>query len=1207
MDRQTEITVSDGDAEVARKTVPPGEYVIGREPGCDLCVDLETVSGRHAKLILRGEGALVEDLGSDSGTFVGGNRVVGTATIQPGEQIQIGSAALQLRPLALPAEPGSPDGSVTLAPATGALAETCFFSRGAEGAGQAGGCDPTMSLPPGSAPDLSRGAFLAAVRRGRRYEVGRVVARGGMGAILDAKESPIGRTVAMKVMLDADSPEGLARFLAEAKVTGQLEHPNIVPVHELGVDEKQQVFYTMKFVRGMTLRKVLQDIAAGDAETVANYPLAQLLTIFQKICDAMAFAHSKGVIHRDLKPENVMLGDYGEVLVMDWGLAKVIGQTEETTEPGRSSSGVPGTSSAQPISEAATMAGAILGTLRYMPPEQAKGQIELLDARSDVYSLGAILYHILTLKPSVEGNSTAAVLIKVCSGEIVPSAEHTKGDRRLPHLPGGRVPESLSAVAMKAMAVEQQDRYQSVLELQRDVQAYQNGFATSAEHASLAKQLVLLVRRHKAVFGTVFAAALLVVVLTAGFIIKVTASERAAKRAEAQAIKEEESARRALAKSQIALAEAAFREQDGPGMQTVLGSVPDDLRDSNWNYLWQRSDTSLATLRRPHDKWIMCAVPDPTRPGVFAITGADSWVWLVEVRTGSTLLEFQTAFSEKTGRVSVLAISPDGQRLAVGRQGRSVNPSADEIVIHSLRDGKKLAAWNAAYTKSLQFSPDGGQLLEATYSNAINVWDSTSGRLMWSQPSRTPAAVFDPRGEYVLAAFPWTLKLLNAKDGSLVRQFPSARKYWANCLAIAPDGERAYLGQSDGGVFCLDLKNGQIVFEIRANEKGLAALAYVRDGNRLVTMANLSGERRSVQVWDAASGKFLQSLLGGGGTGRGLSVHPLSGELVVSGAAAKAWNLASRPEKWLFHTGTGGRSLAFWKTDDWIFAEGRSAGIELLDLQCPDPLKRPLWTPAEKKDWSSVKVSADGRFAVVGESPDKNTACLLRLNGRKVEMVRTFQVAPFLGPMALSPTGDRVWTWNCVLDSATGSRLLPLDRRSDKQEMHEGLARWLNATQVVEAVTAKNGRGLRGTEEQLILWDAATGRQLKTVVNRNPVLALAVAFDGCLIAEAGADKMVRLRDPATLEVQEEFRAHDGPITAIAFHPHRPILATASDDLTVRLWNLDTGRLLEELRGLIAPPWDLSFSPSGRRLACLSSDQTTWIWEIEASEPSTARK
>ncbi|MCX6907693.1 MAG: serine/threonine-protein kinase, partial [Verrucomicrobia bacterium] len=407
-DPQTELIVTANGSEVARYVIEPGEYVIGRDAECQVVLNDEQVSARHAKLVIHDQEVFIEDLGSANGTFVNGQRISGSTKIEPGHQVQIGSAALELRLVIAAAETTTLD-NVTVTAGPSATANV---------------------TPPAYAGGY---AFADELRHSKKYEVGRVVARGGMGAILDARETAIERTVAMKIVLNAESPDALARFVTEAKVTGQLEHPHIVPVHELGVDEKEQVFYTMKFVRGDTLRKVLGLLAKGDAETIAKYPLAHLLTIFQKVCDAMAFAHSKGVIHRDLKPDNIMLGDYGEVLVMDWGLAKVLGSADTPVRAVGAGSGgqecPPYAPAEQPrvasasVSDSgheATMAGTIMGTPQYMPPEQAHGWIEQLDARSDIYSLGAILYHILTLQPSVTGDDAMQVLFKVSNGEIVP-------------------------------------------------------------------------------------------------------------------------------------------------------------------------------------------------------------------------------------------------------------------------------------------------------------------------------------------------------------------------------------------------------------------------------------------------------------------------------------------------------------------------------------------------------------------------------------------------------------------------------------------------------------------------------------------------------------------------------------------------------------------------------------------------------------------
>ena len=435
--------------------------------------------------------ALIQDLGSSNGTFVNGQPIKECTRLWPNQKIQIGGATVELR-------------RIKTAPA------------------------PDVSLSPATA--TVRRILPEEFLRERKYEIGGVVAKGGMGAILDAKEATIERKVAMKVMLDGSSVNDLSRFIGEAKITGQLEHPNIVPVHELGVDANDQVFYTMKFVRGITLRKVLDLMAAGTEATIRKYPLAVLLTIFQKVCDAVAFAHSKSTIHRDLKPENFMLGDFGEVLVMDWGLAKLLRREDMVSTPTAETL----RSVVQPVPPvdsdgSGTLDGSVMGTPQYMAPEQARGEVDALDERADIYSLGAILFHLLYLKQPVRGRSASEIVDKVAHGAVDwPDAKET-GKMNLLHLPHRRVPDSLLAVCRKAMSHDATARYGSVAGLQKDIAAYQGGFATSAENAGVGKQVTLLVKRHKALFSMAFGAWLIITALAIIFIVKITASERQAR------------------------------------------------------------------------------------------------------------------------------------------------------------------------------------------------------------------------------------------------------------------------------------------------------------------------------------------------------------------------------------------------------------------------------------------------------------------------------------------------------------------------------------------------------------------------------------------------------------------------------------------------------------------------------------------------------
>ena len=433
---ETEIVFTKDSTEILRKIVTPGDYVIGREAACSLVLEVDGVSRRHAKLTVNFDHALIEDLGSSNGTYVADRKIAENTRLFPNQTIRIGTVTMHLKRFKFEQEPDS------ISPHSEAL---------------------RRHLP---------ADFL----REKKYDIGGMIARGGMGVIVDAQEKLLRRKVAMKVMLGIGSQEELVRFIEEAQITGQLEHPNIVPVYELGVDEQEQVFYTMKFVRGVTLHDVLQFIDAGAAGAAEKYSLSVLLTIFQKVCDALAFAHSKGVIHRDLKPANLMLGEYGEVLVMDWGLARASGRNEAAgTEPERT---LVCSARRDEGAAMATMVGMVLGTPQYMPPEQARGETEKFDARTDIYSLGAILYHMLTLEPPISGDDVGQMLQSVADGKVAVQFV-SRGPKRmqpgkpLPHIPGGKVPERLASIVRKAMAMDREDRYPTVKELQAAVLACQ--------------------------------------------------------------------------------------------------------------------------------------------------------------------------------------------------------------------------------------------------------------------------------------------------------------------------------------------------------------------------------------------------------------------------------------------------------------------------------------------------------------------------------------------------------------------------------------------------------------------------------------------------------------------------------------------------------------------------------------------------------------
>jgi WD40 repeat protein len=1032
---------------------------------------------------------------------------------------------------------------------------------------------------------------------GLRYQVLRPHDKGGIGEVFLALDQELNRQVALKEIQErhADDPHSLGRFVREAEITGGLEHPGIVPVYGLGHSADGRPYYAMRFIQGETLKDAIARFHAGDA----GLTLRGLLTRFIAVCNTLAYAHSRGVIHRDLKPSNIMLGKYGETLVVDWGMAKA-----GISEPAQSASdGLPEPTLTPLLADGIeTQAGAAMGTPAYMSPEQAAGRLDLLGPASDIYSLGATLYTLLTGRPPIEGKDTVDILRKAQRGEWLPPRQ-VKAD----------VPPTLDAVCRKAMAALPSARYGSALELAADVEHWLADESVSAYRESWAARSRRWMRRHRTLVST--AVGVLVVALLGTTVGLVVVSEAQRQEAEArktaeanevEARKQKEEARFNQYVAEMNLVQQEYEAGNLNHVRELLAAhVPRqsdeaDFRGFEWHH-WQRMSHQELLILEGHTGWAKSG-------GMALIQGA--------------------------------AFSPDGRRIASGSRGNSVR-------VWDAVDGRELLCLRG-HTNAVcgvAFSPDGQRIASASVDKTVRVWEATTGRellCLKGHLKQVYGVAFSPEGQRLVswertqAKGTGTVRVWDAATGTQLFALPGNAHPYYSGVALSPDGRRITCGSHDNIVRVWDAVSGRELHSLKGHTGIIYSATFSPDGRRLASLDS-DGE---IRVWDTSGGQELLVLKVGRSSSirAALSFSPDSRRLVALGAdrSVQVWDTAN------------GRRLPF------ISADGNSDPLEV--MYSPNGRRLVSWDllgalrvydAANGRELFSFK-GHTGAILKVTYSPDSRRLASVGYDG----VVRVWDAASGPEPLvikdggrafnysnsqrtAFSPDGQRLaspGSYKTVLvrDAATGQELLCLQGHMgdvfcvafspDGRQLASGgedkMVRVWDASSGKEQLCLKghaasidglayspDGRRLASmdTGETVRVWDAATGQELLTF--KGGALCLAFSPDGRRMASINRDKRLGLPTVRICDAtsgQELLVLHrsesSGDIYEISFSPDGRRLASAHWDGTVRIWDTVSGREPLVLRGHVDSALGVAYNPDGRRLASVDVRGTVRVWD-----------